>query len=363
MIDSCAHDAQSAGTISSLPDYGTRNGIEPNVPEVDGAVPRSISIVTSLYNSAPYIFEFYHRTKATVDRLGLDYEFIFVDDGSPDDSAAKVTRLRETDARVHVIRLSRNHGQQRAMLAGLHHASGDLVFAVDVDLEEQPEDLATLIEAMRLGGAAVAFGVMKQRHGGFARSTLGRLFHRAMSRLASTEIPENQLWSRVMTRQFVREACRFHEHHLYLGGIFQLVGFPQVAVPLDKSFKQSSSYSAWKRLIAAIDALTSFSVAPLYALCIVGLGVVVVCGLLATAIIIQKLVFGVTIQGWTTLAVLLLSFMGVGMLTQGILGIYVGKIFAQVKQRPLYIIRSTTLASNDGGEPADQTSKELSLRA
>ena len=322
----------------------------------------SISVVTALYNSAPYVFEFYHRTRTTIERLGLDYEFIFVDDGSPDDAADKVECLRQTDARVHLIRLSRNHGQQRAMLAGLHHAHGELVFAIDVDLEERPEDLVPLLDALRRERADAAYGIMERRHGGFARRTLGRLFHRIMTRLASIDIPPDQLWARLMTRRYVREVCRFTEHHLYLGGIFQLVGFPQVAVTLQKGFNQSSSYSAWKRFVAAMDALTSFSVAPLYALCIAGLGVVALCGILAAALIIQKLVFGVSIQGWTTLAVLLLSFMGVGMLTQGILGIYVGKIFAQVKQRPLYVIRSSTV-NPAKDQPSERPANEATLRA
>jgi putative glycosyltransferase len=313
---------------------------------------RTISVVTSLYASTAYIFEFYHRTKAVIDRAGLDYEFIFVDDGSPDDSALSVARLRESDKAVHLIRLSRNHGQQRAMLTGLQHTRGDLVYAVDVDLEEKPEDLVRLLESMEANHADAAYGVMITRQGGFARRTLGRTFHRIMSALSSIPIPENQLWSRVMTRRFVEAVCRFDEQHLYLGAIFQLVGFAQVAVPLEKTFKRSSSYSLWKRSVAALDALTSFSVAPLYGLCLLGLVTLASCGLLIAILIVQKLVFGVSIEGWTTLAVLLLAFIGVVMFAQGLLGIYVGKIFAQVKNRPRCIIESSTLASEPGESDA-----------
>jgi putative glycosyltransferase len=313
---------------------------------------RTISVVTSLYQSEPYVFEFYHRTKSVVDRAGLAYEFIFVDDGSPDDCAAKVRRLREDDSGVHLLRLSRSHGQQQAMLTGLRHACGDLVYAVDVDLEEKPEDLARLLEALHASGADMAYGVMIKREGGFVRRALGHQFHRLMSVLSSIPIPENQLWSRVMTRRFVDAVCRFNEQHLYLGAIFQLVGFRQVAVPLDKTFKRTSSYTLWKRLVTALDALTSFSVVPLYALCILGLGALAVCGLLILVVTVQKLVFGIAIQGWTTLAVLLLAFMGAVMFAQGIIGIYVGKIFAQVKERPRCIIESSTLADEAGQKEA-----------
>ena len=201
---------------------------------------------------------------------------------------------------------------------------------------------------------------MRTREGGFARRTLGRAFHRAMSALSSVHIPEDQLWSRVMTRRFVRAVGRFNERHLYLGGIFPARWLSSDAIPLEKSFKRSSSYGFWKRSVAALDALTSFSVAPLYGLCLLGLAIVILCGVLAIGIVVQKLVLGVSIEGWTTLAVLLLSFMGIGMFTQGILGIYVGKIFAQVKNRPLCIIESSTL-DEEGERPARIAVDEFTL--
>ena len=261
---------------------------------------------------------------------------------------------------MHLIRLSRNHGQQRAMLAGLDHAHGELVFAIDVDLEERPEDLVLLLDALRMERADAAYGIMERRHGGFARRTLGRLFHRIMTRLASVDIPPDQLWARLMTRRYVREVCRFTEYHLYLGGIFQLVGFTQVAVILQKGFNQSSSYSAWKRFVAAMDALTSFSVAPLYALCIAGLGVVALCGILAAEIIIQKLVFGVSIQGWTTLAVLLCRSWAWNA-DAGILGIYVGRSSPRSNNGRSADQSSTVHPAKD--QPSDVPANEATLRA
>lgn len=323
--------------------------------------PKTISVVTSLYRSAPYVFEFYHRTRRTIERTGFDYEFIFVDDGSPDDAAEHVRRLRESDDAVHLIRLSRNHGQQRAMLTGLQHARGDLVFALDVDLEEKPEDLAVLLDAMQAGNADAAYGVMQARRGGFVKRMLGGAFHRMMTRLSATPIPENQLWSRVMTRRVVNAICRFDEEHLYLGGIFHLVGFRQVAVPLEKLDKHSTTYGFWKRSLAAIDALTSFSIAPLYGLCVFGLLMIVTCALLAAVIVVQKLVFGVTVPGWPTLAVLLLAFMGIVIFAQGLLGIYIGKIFAQVKNRPRRIIASSTLAPDE--EARSLSDEDVHVRA
>jgi putative glycosyltransferase len=325
-----------------------------------GHRPKTISVVTSLYRSAPYVFEFYHRTKRAVERAGYASEFIFVDDGSPDNAAEHVGRLREGDDRVHLIRLSRNHGQQRAMLTGLQHARGDLVFALDVDLEEKPEDLATLLEAMRAQNADAAYGVMQARRGGFVKRLLGGMFHQMMTRIAATPIPENQLWSRVMTRRVVNAVCRFDEEHLYLGGIFHLVGFKQVAVPLEKLDKHSTTYGFWKRSLTALDALVSFSVAPLYALCAFGLLMIVVCALLATVIVVQKLVFGVSVPGWPTLAVLLLAFMGIVIFAQGLLGIYIGKIFAQVKNRPRCIIASSTLSPDEDGRSL--TDEDLHVR-
>jgi len=184
------------------------------------AQPATVSVVTSLYRSAPFIYEFFMRTRAAIESQSLQYEFIFVDDGSPDDSAEKVLELRQTDERVHLIKLSRNHGQQRAIMAGLRLARGDYVFVIDVDLEERPEDFVTLFQTLTEWHLDAAYGVMNRREGTFVRRFLGGIFHRLMTKLSSIPIPKDQLWSRVMTRRYTNAVCSFSEDHLYLGGCF-----------------------------------------------------------------------------------------------------------------------------------------------
>jgi putative glycosyltransferase len=310
--------------------------------------PMTISIVTSLYRSGPYVYEFYHRTLNAIDQLGLEHEFIFVDDGSPDDSAARIMELRRTDCRVHLLRLSRNCGQQRAIMAGLRAARGDYVFLIDVDLDERPEELVTLYTAMAREAADVAFGVMERRQGGFMRRMSGWLFQTIITRLSSTPIPRDELWARVMTRRYLNAVRQYGEEHVFLGGVFQLAGFRQVAVPVAKSVRDSSSYSFNKRVIVALDAITSFSGAPLFYVCLVGAIVVALCVLLTIHLIVQRVAFGIKVEGGTTVAVLVVSLIGFVIFAQGLVGIYVGKIFEQVKGRPLYIVESSTIDDEAG---------------
>ena len=151
-----------------------------------------LSIVTSLYHSAPFLPEFYRRARAAAQTLTTDYEFILVDDGSPDDSFAEAVRLRNADDRVTVLQLARNFGQHKAMMTGLAHATGDLVFLLDCDLEEAPEWLVDFRTEMTATGADVVFGVQEKRKGGWWERISGGLFYWAFGRLTNFPITPNQ---------------------------------------------------------------------------------------------------------------------------------------------------------------------------
>ena len=305
----------------------------------------TVSVVTSLYQSSPYVEEFFQRARDTVQACGLDYEFVFVDDGSTDDGAAKVLALRRGDDRVHLVRLSRNFGQQAAMMAGLRLATGDLVFAADIDLEERPEDFRLLFDTMTRERADAAFGVMRERPGGLVRRGLAGAFHALMSRRAVVDVVPNQLWARVMTRRFVDAVCQFRETHLFLGGLFALVGFRQIPVPLEKTFKKGTTYSFGKRASSAVDALASMTAFPSTAIWLTG-ATVAFLGL-AVAITAALLRTGVAFESWKGLVIVgtLVALLGLVLVTQGLLGLVLGRLFIQAKGRPQYIVESSTLGA------------------
>lgn len=307
---------------------------------------KTLSIVTSLYSSAPYIDEFYKRTLKCLSCLPLKYEFIFVNDASPDDSATRVLNLRKSDEQVHLIDLSRNFGQQRAMMAGLSEASGDYIFTIDVDLEERPEFLLELYQALTEENLDVVYGVMKKRQGGIIKKHLGSLFHWLLNQFSYIPIPKNVLWSRLMTRQYAQCVTSLKEEHLYFGGLFQVAGFKQKPIYLEKTYKGSTTYTTFKKFLVAYDALFSFTSAPLMMICFLGGAIVCFSLLYALFTLIQYTFFGLGVPGWTTIVLFQSLMFGFVIFTQGIIGIYVGKTFMQSKNRPLYFIKDSTLTKH-----------------
>lgn len=300
-----------------------------------------ISIVTSLYRSSPYVREFYDRHLACIKKLGIDYEFVFVDDGSPDDSAAKVETLMTTEPNIKLISFSRNFGQQAAMLAGLEGATGDWVYAVDSDLEEPPENILPMMEILRGDPKAdVVYGVLEQRTGGLVRAVFGKAFYVLLDLLSSVRVPHDQAWQRIMSRRYVNALLLYRESETLFAGIMTLTGFKQIPFQISKTYKGQSSYSFSKRLILALNALISFSSRPMIFICLLGLGATLISGLAITTLVIAKLTLIQFQAGWASLIASIWCVGGLILTSVGVTGIYISKIFNQVKSRPRYIVRS-----------------------
>ena len=180
-----------------------------------------LSIVSSLYYSAPYIEVFYRRTTATAKKIGKDYEIIFVNDGSPDHSRELAIEITKNDPHVQLIDLSRNFGHHKAIMTGLMHARGDLVFQIDVDLEEEPEMLEAFYQELIKTQADVVYGVQDKRKGGFFEKVFGGLFYRVFNFLSDVNMPPNLLMARLMTRGYVDALLLHKEYELDLGGLEQ----------------------------------------------------------------------------------------------------------------------------------------------
>jgi putative glycosyltransferase len=299
-----------------------------------------ISVVTSLYRSAAYIEEFHARHLECLKEMGLESEFIFVNDGSPDNSEHIVRRLIASSPGVTLVSLSRNFGQHAAMFAGLAHARGDYVYTADCDLEEEPENIRPMYDVMRADTELdTVYSVIDKRGAGVVRDWLSRLFYAILNALSGLHVDHNQTWQRIMSKQYVEQLLRYREVQSLPGGLMVLVGFNQRAFPIRKKYKGWTSYSFSKRLVLAVNSVISFSSVPLlviscFGLCITGISFICI------AILTVSWLLGSGYQGgWPSLIASIWCVGGLVLLSVGVVGIYLARVFEQVKNRPQYVIR------------------------
>lgn len=299
-----------------------------------------LSVVTTLYKSSSYIDEFYQRITAEAEKITQDYEIIFVDDGSPDDSLKKVVALHHKDSRVKVIELSRNFGHHKAIMTGLAHAAGEYVFLQDSDLEETPELLGLFWEKLNTDNELdVVYGVQENRKGGWFERWSGGMFWQVFNIMSSIKVPANILTSRLMKIEYVKELVAYKERELFLGGLFHLVGFKQVSVTVKKANSSISTYTFIKKISLLVNAITAFSSFPLRLIFYSGLLISLVSFLYIIWIAIRKILFGISLEGWTSLIVSVWFLGGVILMSLGVIGIYLSKIYSETKLRPYSSIK------------------------
>jgi putative glycosyltransferase len=307
-----------------------------------------LSIVTTMYRSAPYLVDFYERATRAATRITPDYECIFVNDGSPDDSLGTALSLRERDPRVRIIDLSRNFGHHRAMMTGLEHARGDLVFLVDCDLEEPPELLELFWEAWQSNNVDVVYGVQDSRNGSFFKRHSGDLFYYLFNLLSEQRIPRNVIVARLMSKRYVANLVAHRERELVIVGLCQATGFAQLPIVVHKGSKPSTTYSIGHRLGIVLRSITAFSSKPLVYIAYLGTTIL---GIATLAIIcfLVAFLFGHPPDGYTSLMVSLWFLGGLIIATLGIIAIYLSVIFTEIKDRPYTIIRD--IYGTDEPEP------------
>jgi putative glycosyltransferase len=298
-----------------------------------------LSIVTTLYRSAPYLREFCARTTAAAQAITDDYEVILVNDGSPDESLELAVELFRRSLKIRVIDLARNYGQHKAVMTGLAHARGRLVFVLDSDLEEPPELLEQLRAKMLQSNADVVYAVQPARKGALMERMTGSLFYRAFNSVAVESIPENVMCARLMTRRYVTALVAHREREVFLQGLWVTAGFTQVPLPTTKNSKGTSSYTTAAKVSMSVNAITSFSNRPLVGIFYLGLVISLTGTIGATALILRRLVFGTLIMGWPSLIVSIWLIGGITLFSIGVLAIYLAKIFTEMKRRPYTIIR------------------------
>lgn len=300
-----------------------------------------LSVVTTLYCSAPHLQEFHARMSRAASELTDEYEIIFVNDGSPDDSLAVAVRLFDVDEHVKVIDLSRNFGHHKAIMAGLAAAQGEQIFLIDCDLEEDPALLLTFDQTIRASQADVVYGVQNNRKGGFFERCTGAVFYKVFNLLSYHKIPTNMLTVRLMTRRYVKALLLYREREFVLSGLWSATGFVQVPVPVVKGARGATTYNLRRKIASFVDAVTSFSDRPLVFIFYLGLGIVCLSSLAACWLIIRRVFFRELLAGWPSLIVSIWLLGGLTIFCIGLLGIYLSKIYLETKQRPTTIVRHT----------------------
>ena len=298
-----------------------------------------LSIVATLYKSAPYITEFHQRASVVAKQLvGEEYEIVFVNDGSPDNSLDVALKLTKLYNHVVVVDLSRNFGHHKAMMTGLGYATGEQVFLIDSDLEEEPEWLLSFAKQMETEESDVVYGVQSKRRGGFFEQATGKLFYKTFRFLTGIAQPNDIVTARLMSRRYVNALLLHQERELNIGGLWVITGFKQAQQIVQKHATSPTTYSLAHKLSHLVNAVTSFSSKPLVYTFYSGLFISIT-AITYIAYLTIRYFIAAPPDGYTSIIASVWLFSGLIIFFIGLQGIYISKVFSEVKQRPYSIIR------------------------
>ena len=300
----------------------------------------TLSVVVPAYNEEDVLPELQRRLAAVLEKMGVEWEIIYVNDGSTDGTLKVLNGFDEP--RVSIIDLSRNFGKEIAMTAGLDHARGDAVVVIDADLQDPPELIPELAKKWQEG-----FDVVYARRSGREGETLlkkstAKLFYRVIQTLSRVRIPEDTGDFRLLSRRAVEALKLLRESHRFMKGLFAWIGYPQVAVYYhrDPRFAGETKWNYWKLWNFALEGITSFSIVPLKVATYAGLLTALGAFIFAVFVVYKTLVYGDPIRGYPSLMVVTLFLGGVQLMSLGMIGEYLGRMFNETKRRPLYLVNS-----------------------
>jgi len=305
-----------------------------------------LSVVVPVFNEAEVLPETLRRLKAALEGCAPDHEILYVDDGSHDESPTILLAAATQDPRVRVLRFSRNFGHQAAVTAGIEHARGAAIVVIDADLQDPPEVIADLVAQWRAGYEVVS-AVRTVREGESpVRLFLIRTFYRVMQRISSIDLTPDVGDFRLIDRKVADALNRLPERNRYVRGLIRWLGFRHCEVAYRRAgrFAGETKYPYTKLLRLALDGITSFSTLPLKLVAYVGVLVSALSLLLVLYALFGRFIEGRTPEGWTSVFVSLAFFSGVQLIATGVLGMYLSRIFEEVKGRPVYVIAADTSA-------------------
>ncbi|WP_252959273.1 glycosyltransferase family 2 protein [Pseudomonas simiae] len=303
---------------------------------------RRVSIVAPFYNEADNVMLFYNAVKEVIDSIkSVTFELICVDDGSRDDTLVRLIELSNQDARVHVIELSRNFGKEAALTAGISEATGDAVIPIDADLQDPPELIETMIKEWQSGFEVVLARRIDRNSDTFLKRKTAEMFYSLHNKLSNVKIPENVGDFRLMDRVVVDAVLQLSEQQRFMKGLFAWVGYKTTTINYVRNSRAAgdTKFSGWKLWNFALEGITSFTSVPLKLWTYIG-GAGALGSLLYTIfIVVRTMVHGVDIPGYASLLVAILFMGSLQLISVGVLGEYVGRVYAETKHRPIYFIR------------------------
>ena len=319
-----------------------------------------ISIVVPAYNEEEVLTEFHETVDKTLSKLAVDLEIVYVNDGSTDATLDIINALRANDKRITLIDLSRNFGKEIALSAGLHKAAGDAVVVIDADLQDPPGLIPELIKEWQ-NGYDVVYAKRTVRDGeSILKKSTAHFFHRLIQRVGKFSIPADTGDFRILSRRAVNALNTFKEHHRFMKGLFAWIGFKQKAVHYKRDPRRSgkSKWNYWRLWNFALDGITSFTIAPLKISTYVGTVTALSAFGYGIYMVIETLLHGNEVPGYPSLIVIILMLGGIQLVAIGILGEYLGRIFNETKQRPLYFINEYLPGIHAADKKTDNNSQQ-----
>ena len=297
------------------------------------------SVVIPVFNEAAGIAAFHRRLSAAMAGLGA-WEAVYVNDGSTDDSLTRLEALRRSNPQLAVLSLSRNFGKEIAVTAGLDHARGDAVIVIDADLQDPPELIPALIAQWRQGFDIVT--AQRRSRAGESRMKCftASVFYRLMARLGDVEMPRNVGDFRLLSRRTVDAVLRLREQHRMMKGLFTWIGYPTTSVSYDRAPRHAGAgkWNWWKLWNLALEGITGFTVMPLKLATYLGLVIALGASIFGAQVVVRTLIFGNSVAGYPSLMTVILFLGGVQLITLGVIGEYLGRVFNETKNRPLYFV-------------------------
>ena len=305
-----------------------------------------ISVIVSCYNeeeALPLFYEEMERVRKQ-DFEDMDFEYIFVNDGSKDKTLEEMKELRKKDSKVRYISFSRNFGKEAAMYAGLEASTGDYVTLMDADLQDPPALLRQMYDTIKNEGYdCVGTRRVTRKGEPPIRSFFARMFYKIINKMSDIEMVDGARDYRLMTRQMVNAIINMKEYNRYSKGLFSFVGFKTKWIEYENVERVAgeTKWSFWKLLRYAIEGITAFSTTPLIISSVVGLVFCLIAFLMIILIIVRTMIFGDPTSGWPSLVCIIFFVSGIQLFSLGIIGQYLSKTYLEVKNRPIYIIRET----------------------
>lgn len=320
-----------------------------NVPDH----PLTVSVVVPICNEEATVGAFFDRLTPVLEALGVSYEVICVNDGSSDGTQALLAEAHRRDPRIRVLSFSRNFGKEAALSAGLDHARGAAVVPIDADLQDPPELIGAMLERWRAGHDVVLAVRRRRESDSWLKRRSAAAFYALINRMARVRIPANAGDFRLMDRRVVETLKRLHERNRFMKGLFAWVGFRQCEVVYDRPERVGgkTKFSYWRLWNFALDGITGHSTLPLRIAGYLGILTAIAALLFGVWLVIRTLVFGVDVPGYASAMVVTLFLGGIQLIVLGVIGEYLGRVYQEAKQRPLYVI-DDAIGFSEGDETA-----------